>query len=432
MSHRKRLVKRIGVGLAILFSLLLILNAAYSWHTGRQLRQRLDKLQAAGEPISFAELAPEPLPPEQDAAVQLERLVPQLESFSTEYNEFLTNTPMGESFSERQQRGESPTPEEVDAIRAILSNYPELPQAIEDAALCEGYTSQLDYDVPDSAVLTELISGAGDRRMFVRLLSWRIIVLLADNKPEEALEAGIAMLRLSRHLDREPALINGLVALAVRSSAVDSLNTVLRAGHISPDMRAGLHLELALHEDPARIRHVMTTERAINLTVSRDLFSRTWLLPWLESITEIAMLDYHESLFPAIQRPWHESHAAVARSRAEAENTTSISGIAVLLLGPAIDSAYVAWNRNTVELRCLRILNALTAFAQDNGREAEGLDDLGLSDAETLDPFSGKPLKLKRSDGGWVVYSVASNGEDDGGRFEDNADYGLAPAGYAP
>ena len=83
-------------------------------------------------------------------------------------------------------------------------------------------------------------------------------------------------------------------------------------------------------------------------------------------------------------------------------------------------------------LRCLRILNELTAYAQANGHEAEGLDDLDLPDAAKLDPFSGKPLQLKWTDEGWVVYTVFKNGTDDGGDFKDQADWGLGPAGYMP
>ncbi len=58
MSRLKRIMKRLAIGLVILIAVLLIINAAYSWHMGRQLEQRLAKLRAAGEPTSFAVLAP--------------------------------------------------------------------------------------------------------------------------------------------------------------------------------------------------------------------------------------------------------------------------------------------------------------------------------------------------------------------------------------
>ena len=78
-------------------------------------------------------------------------------------------------------------------------------------------------------------------------------------------------------------------------------------------------------------------------------------------------------------------------------------------------------------MRALRINNALRAFAEKNGREAKGLDELNLPKGATLDPYSGQPLKTKHANDGWIVYSVMSNGVDDGGDFVEIKDYGVAP-----
>ena len=47
----------------------------------------------------------------------------------------------------------------------------------------------------------------------------------------------------------------------------------------------------------------------------------------------------------------------------------------------------------------------------------------------TLDPFSGAALILKRSENGWVIYSVMENGVDDGGDFHEKKDWGIGPPG---
>jgi len=52
---------------------------------------------------------------------------------------------------------------------------------------------------------------------------------------------------------------------------------------------------------------------------------------------------------------------------------------------------------------------------------------LGLPKEATIDPFDGKPLKLKHTKDGWIVYSVMVNGIDDGGEFTGLADFGVAP-----
>ena len=66
-------------------------------------------------------------------------------------------------------------------------------------------------------------------------------------------------------------------------------------------------------------------------------------------------------------------------------------------------------------------------YAEKNGHEAAGLQDLGLPKKATTDPFDGKPLRLKHTKEGWVVYCVAENGVDDGGDFMDLKDFGVAP-----
>jgi hypothetical protein len=80
-------------------------------------------------------------------------------------------------------------------------------------------------------------------------------------------------------------------------------------------------------------------------------------------------------------------------------------------------------------LRALRVFNALEQYREVHGREASGLRDLGLSKEAAVDPYSGEPLKLKHTDGGWIIYSVMDNGVDDGGDFNGMKDYGLAPPG---
>ena len=430
MSRLKQIMILLAIGLVLLIAALLLFNVAYGWWTGRQLEQRLTRLRAAGEPTSFAELAPRPIGSRQDAAVHLQRLTPQLDAFAKEHVEFLDRTPLGKAFREQQDRGEAPTPEQIAAIREILSHYPDLTQALDKASHCQGYASRIDFSVPESQMMNELIASANGLRTPIRFLRLKITLLLAEGEQEEALRTGLIILRLARLYDNEPSLVNGLVAIAVRSMATESLNLVLRAGSISKELHKELDQELALHDDSQRLVEVMKTERAINISAAKSLFAQSWWLPWLERGLVVDMIDFHERLLPAISQPWHASHLQIDRLNTDISNSTYISGTLVALCLPAIQAGNDAFHRNMATLRCLRIVNALTAHAPADGQEAEGLDDLDLPDKSKIDPFSGEPLKLKWTDNGWVVYSVFKNGTDDGGQFKDMADWGLGPAGY--
>ena len=68
-----------------------------------------------------------------------------------------------------------------------------------------------------------------------------------------------------------------------------------------------------------------------------------------------------------------------------------------------------------------------TAGLAKQGVEVTGFIDLKLPEEETIDPFTGKPLVMKRLSDGWVIYSVGKDLQDDGGKVDDRSDFGLGP-----
>ena len=63
---------------------------------------------------------------------------------------------------------------------------------------------------------------------------------------------------------------------------------------------------------------------------------------------------------------------------------------------------------------------------------ADDLSDLGLPKDAVTDPFTGKPLLVKKLPEGWLVYSAGDDRQDDGGRIDDSqrgqgTDIGLGP-----
>ena len=75
--------------------------------------------------------------------------------------------------------------------------------------------------------------------------------------------------------------------------------------------------------------------------------------------------------------------------------------------------------------RSLRVLNALQVRGLPSGGDIPKLTDLGLPEAATIDPFSGKPLLVKKLASGWMVYSVGGNLVDDGGVLDTRTDVGV-------
>src|SRR5690606_21722686 len=131
-------------------------------------------------------------------------------------------------------------PEQIEAIRRILDAHPEVDAAFKRAAECRRYTSQLNYALPHVQFLQQCGTEAGGVRAVARYVRWRMLTLSAEGEHDEALTYGIALLRLSRLFSEEPAIVNHLVAIAVRGVAIDSIHDVLAAGAVESGLRQSL------------------------------------------------------------------------------------------------------------------------------------------------------------------------------------------------
>jgi len=430
----KRRWKQLAIGAAIVVALALIANGFMVWRTESRLQAKIAAIRAAGDPASIADLAPKPIPADQNAAAYLEQLAPRLDEFAKDHVRFLDRTPLGKAYEAGRDRGEPPTPEQINAIRAIVEKYPDLDAGLAAAAACEEYASLADYSVNHQQLAEDLINQRVDRiRTAARFVSWRMEVLTSDSEHDRALSLGTQLLRLARLYDNEPLLINYLVSVAVRGVAAQAIYDALAVGSVSPETYAALDRELLLHDDPRHLVLVMKTEQAygVSATIDCELMPPTQVNPiWLKLVSWpmkslfVDSLGVYDEQFELAGRPWHEISF---RFDPDGKMRTAGHGALGELLGSSLGATYNANARNLATMRALRIFNALVRYRHDNGREASDLAELDLPREATLDPFSGDPLKLKHTDDGWVIYTVMQNGTDDGGDFTDHQDSGLAP-----
>jgi hypothetical protein len=439
----KRTWKRIAIGIVILVAIAAIANGIMAWRIEAKLQNKIAAIRAAGYPASIAELAPQPVPESENAAAILNKLAPRFEQFSKDYYHFSDEMPLGKDYDKRGERGEPATAEQIDAIRAILNKYPDIDAGLTSAAACKKYASTADFSLDYQKFLSELLDKRiSNVRTAARFIRWQMETLTAAGQQDKAIEKGIELLQLARLYDHEPLMVNMLVAIAVRGIAVDPLFDALAAGRVSPELHAALDRELALHEDPQRMARTIITERAYSIDATKVLpdtvnalqdkaggsHMPAWLwhsFGWPMKRFYIGALDYYDILIAEFQRPWKGGRHLVAHP--PAPDAPTGYGVLADLLIPATQAANTADARCTALLRCLRIFNALRVFAEKNGREAKALDELGLPNDASIDPFDGKPLRLKHTDDGWIVYTVMSDGEDDGGNFMGLKDFGVAP-----
>ena len=430
----KRRLYRIGIGLAILVSLALIANGFMIWRTDARLQARIDAIRAAGDPATIADLAPEPIPDEQNTAAYIDKMVPRLDEFDRELAHFYNKTPIGQAYGAARERNEAPTTEQLAAIRAIVDKYPDVEAGIAAAAACDKYASLTDFSVNHRELIDDTIDRAQKIRMAARFAAWRMEVLISEGKADAAARLGIQVLRLARLHNAEPLLINSLVGIAVRMTVAQQIYDALATGEVSPDTLAALDKELALQDDSEQLAHVFQTEQAFAISVASeggvvpqvDDINPFWfqLVGWPVKSMYINALDAFDDQFELAQKPYYE-----IRDRFDAKGALKPTNYGVLgdLLAPSLGAAYASFTRNQAMMRSLRIANAFASYRRQHDREANGLDELVLPKEVTMDPFSGEPLRVKRNDECWIIYTVMQNGVDDGGDFTEQKDHGFAP-----
>lgn len=430
----KRGWKRLGISLAALVALALIANGFMAWRTDARLQNRIDEIRAGGNPATIADLAPEPIPSDQNAAAQIDKLVPRLDAFDRDLAHFYDRTPIGQAYGAARERDEAPTAEQLAAIRVIIDKYPEIEAGITAAASCDKYASLANFSLNHYELIDDSLNRAQRIRTAARYAAWRMEVLTGEGQADAAARLGIQVLRLARLHNAEPLLINSLVGVAVRMTVAQQVYDALTSGEVSPETLAALDKELAIQDDSKHLSNVFQTEQAFAISVASeggvvpqlDNINPYWfkLVGWPVKTMYINALNAFDDQLELADRPYYE-----IRDRFDAKGALKPTNYGVLgdLLAPSLGAAYASHARNQATMRSLRIANAFASYRQQHGREASGLEDLALPRESTIDPFNGGPLKLRKTSDGWVIYSVMQNNIDDGGDFKERKDAGFAP-----
>jgi hypothetical protein len=417
----------------MLVAFALLANGFMVWRTDARLQAKIEAIRAAGDPAIIADLAPDPIPADQNAAAFIEKLTPRLDEFDRDLARFYDKTPVGQAYGAARERDEAPTAEQLAAIRAIIDKYPDIDAAIAAASSCQQYASLADFSLKHQQLLEVYLDRIQKIRTMARFAAWRMEVLTADGQADAAARLGIQILRLARLFGAEPLLVSHLVGIAARMTVAEPIYIALATGDVSAETSAQLDNELVLQDDPAQLLQMLKTERVLGISYACENGAFPTepvnpaivkLLGWPMKSMFVNTIDVYEEYLQLAGKPWFE-----IRDRFDANGAIKNSDHGVLgdLLEPALGAAFSSHARNQALLRCLGIANALAEYRQLHGSEASSLDDLPLPREATVDPFSGEPLKLKRTADGWTIYTVMQNGIDDGGDFTDQKDVGLAP-----
>lgn len=432
----------------------------------REVKRELALCRAAGQPVTLEELAGQypPVPDAENAAL------PLLEIWRADDPEYWEawlagRRPLPErrrptydpdlpvlgrrAESVPRQRGQPQTPAQRAAAEAWWKAN-EIRMARVAAAL-QRPQMRFPLDFADDPAMQppHLYSLGGEAQQF-RL---RAMLAAEAGDAEAALSAIEACSATARLLETEPVFLSQLVLLAHRAvtrvAVEDYLNRLrpttnhlprlARAVEWSP---AGDQHRLALIAERVSSRWLYSltarewarvTAHAVARLEAAEPSNETGMAAGMKLMRLTGLTDSDERLFLQTMRRAVAAAEPIHANRAESQAAfdaaeVKAGGLPLGLLSgmrlPAISKLWDRFARSEAETAMARMALALERHLLDHGALPGSLHELvpACLPAVTEDPFSGQPLRYRRLDHGYVLYSVGPDGVDDGGRPQDATD----------
>jgi hypothetical protein len=318
----------------------------------------------------------------------------------------------------------------------------------------------------DGSVIAVLLPILQRYRDAARALTARATLRVQAGKVDEAWEDLLACHRLARLAGQGPLSVEALVAITVDGMACAGDRALLEYARLDPAqigrIRADLH---KLRPVPRMVDKIDVAERFMYLdcvrTVAQGGLSSVSGLTGGEPKTVIASLrdaaasnavdwdlilrmgnSWYDGAADALRKPTRGERQAAAgkiakeidRQMKEARDWKSLAldtildrrggvsrrvGLALIaVVSPATGAAGEAEDRGTMLFGVTRLGFALAAYRADHGACPAKLADLVPKYAAEVpkDIFAAADLHYKLEGSGCLVYSVGTNGKDDGGR----------------
>jgi hypothetical protein len=271
------------------------------------------------------------------------------------------------------------------------------------------------------------------------LLPWEAVVRAEEGDMAGAANSLASATRLTGLLDDgteyflpDPRTLNRMTCCNHLSHC---LAYVLSRGDMTDAALATLYASLVAAEDAGVTLPTLVGERCRDynaLNGPDDGRRRAWPLPrWLGPLREADHLGYIRTVheFMAVMKlPLDERYVAAQRLNRKAGRTSSSLRPATRRIGFTCTGFVLSDAGCALQLRTMRTAMAVERFRRAKGRLPDKLNELvpEFFSAVPVDPCDGKPIKYRKQDKGYAIYSVGDDGRDDGGPQSSSDDGNFA------
>ena len=414
---KRRSHKKLWIALAVVV-VLVIASGVYLVVSGSSVEERLAALRAEGYPTSFAELAEYNKLPDgaENAAGTYEEA---FDSFVQPARD--ANVPLFGAIP-LPDKGE-PLPEEmVEATSRCLADNEKCLGLLRKAGSIKHCRYTWDYTAAMLPNLTQV-------RECARLLELAAVFSAHEGDGGAAVGFIKDGLRLADSLEGEPLLISHLVRVACIGVSWGGLEQVLNMTPLTDEQLKDLRDSLARTAESIDLAEVMVTERCYmiesfyNPAMLSGLGGGGKTLMNVPIIGKRGLLDTLDFMEHCIEAAKLEGTERAARFREIEKEIEDLSffHVVVKMLAPAMSRVGVHDLRIHGHLRLAQAAIAVERYRLAKGELPGRLEELAgeYLEAVPTDPFDDKPIRYKRTEPGYVLWSVHEDGKDDGGVERD-------------
>lgn len=436
MDDKRSTLKIVLIWIAGIFAVFAVIHTLLVGGTNSRLRAELARIEARGEPVSCAELGGPPVPDDQNGAVVYDQAFKLMKTPPTD-----ADAKVLEDFWSRDYTAKDP--KEWAQANAAFSRVSGVIALLEEAA----DRPQCRFPIDWAAGSAALFPHYAPIRSSARVVGvGAVLRARAGDAAESArlLEIGLG---LGESIKDEPMLIGVLVRVAVLKMGTSALQNALRYTDFTEAQAKQLFDVLGRIDLMRSYVKAMQGERAMGLwcfdfmkksPAGQLLGSGQTFDPrnLIGSYAWRPFLNMDEGVYLTFMRKQVDQAAMtclemkkkgiVPPSDANLPRYAQISRIIV----PVFSRAQLARDAAIAEIALARVTLAMQAHKARFGSYPASLKELKSRLGWKLpeDPFSGRDLKYKRKQAGYLLYSISADMKDDRGAPQAQSQ-GSSPGG---
>lgn len=423
MSIPRGLKTTAGIGCGLVL-LVIIIGAVYIVRVataGRRVEKEVARLEAAGDPVSMADIYSTDIPPDRNAALVYDKIFRRFSG-----PQWMRDAEVLRDFSSKSKRDSEPSL--WASSRDVYARYKDVLPLVDKALAKQECRFAVNWQDGPMEIKYRYLANF---RHLSRLLMTAAILEARDGHTEVSLSLIKSDYGLCQSLKDGPTLVHPITGLACIALSEAAFADIAACSRLTEAQARRIYDDLEEIDLSEAFLHPLHGERAAAIEffalmrkdpLNMGKIRRTpmpkagkpsffWRLR--SDVDEEFYLKTMQKYIDASGMPYRES----GRDLALRKSDVPFGAILAFILLPSADICYRKRDEGIAHVQGTQVFAALLAYKDRYGDYPASLRDLSqkLGWAIQEDPFSGNDFIYERRGRGFVLYSIGPNLRDDGG-----------------